>query len=315
MQTDLMAQSYFKHASTFNNTFSKQWSFVTFEDAGEEWKKSGKFHCQCGRTLKYRYTLKYEGSLDDLSHFISSDEKKEIAKNGNLIYFGETCFGHKILGLSEGKSEKLTKSVQHIRHLAQKYTDDEELKKALQAQRSLIKALRAVHAEIPAEAELMDNQGIPLMKDQMRALDAIHQDYLKKQMKKETPVVDPLDQPDHSWSDLQKFAEGIDKQDKPENQQTSIAPISMIAKDNDFQMKMKSTYDQLPFNSAISAVETSFEIERKCTKSYGYFSSGKPRVYTELLVLLLSLKGRGQIQMISGDTNDFVFKKIGDERQ
>lgn len=88
----------------------------------------------------------------------------------------------------------------------------------------------------------------------------------------------------------------------------------MVAKDSDFQTKMRMTYDQLPFGSAISAVDTSFEIERKCMKSYGYFSSSKPRVYTELLVLLLNLKDKGLIQMISGDTNDFVFKKIGDKR-
>lgn len=193
-----MVQSYLKHSSAFKDAFSNKWSFVSFEDAGEEWKKSGEFHCHCGRLLRHRYTLKYEGPIDELSTMLLNDEKKEIEKTGNLIYFGETCFGHKILGLSQDKSDELTKSVRHIHRLTQKYNDDEEVKKALHAQRSLIEALRAVHAEIPAEAEVMDNQDIPLMKDQMNELNAIHQDYLKKQMEKEPPVAATLDQQDHS---------------------------------------------------------------------------------------------------------------------
>lgn len=88
----------------------------------------------------------------------------------------------------------------------------------------------------------------------------------------------------------------------------------LIDKDTDFQTKMRTTYEQLPFDTSLSAVDISFEIERKCIKSYGFFSSGKSKLYTELLLYLLDLKDKGSIQRISGDTNYFVFKKVTDHK-
>ncbi|MCO7176977.1 hypothetical protein ACFP7A_13050 [Sporolactobacillus kofuensis] len=312
MQTSSIVQSYINRTETFKDAFSNKWSFISFEDAGEDWQESRKFRCQCGRTLKYRYTLKYEGSLEELSSMLTNDQKKEIENNGNLIYFGETCFGHKILGLSQDKSDKLEKSVRHIRNLTSKYNDDEAVKRALNAQRSLIEALRAVHAKIPVETELMDKQDIPLMKDQLDELKEIRQEYLKKQKAKEQSVATALDQQgDDSWTAFQNFARGTELAHTTEEKELISYNISkeFIDKDTDFQMKMRTTYDELSFGSALSAVDISFEIERKCIKSYGYFSSGRPKLYTELLALLLALKEKGLIQMISGDINDFVFKK------
>lgn len=73
--------------------------------------------------LENSLTLKYEGAIEDTVNGLSDDEKEELAKNGNLIYFGETRFGHKILGLYQDKLIELTKSVQHIHRFTQKFTD------------------------------------------------------------------------------------------------------------------------------------------------------------------------------------------------
>lgn len=34
-----------------------QWAFIDYKDAGDEWRETSRLYCECGRKLRYQYTL------------------------------------------------------------------------------------------------------------------------------------------------------------------------------------------------------------------------------------------------------------------
>ncbi|WP_332237938.1 hypothetical protein [Sporolactobacillus sp. KGMB 08714] len=307
MQVDQIFQNYLQYSEIFRNTLDVNWKFVCVEDAGSEWKKTRQFVCHCGKVLRYRYTLAYVGPMDSCKCILMPEEKAEINRQHGKLYLGETCFGHRLLGLSGEQSDLLTRTVRNARRQSERFGDEELYQSALKNQKHLIHTLEHGGMEIPEDIQKFNAANLPLNTQQRKLLKELFAEYERNYyFKRSSRITEPNLTTDHSVP----VERGQALSPSPEQKEMPMLPRSIFGSDFEAAETLYRLFDEIQRGQESSALDLAFEIDQLCTRHYGYFSSsGRPRLYSELILFLLEQRDSGQVVFTDYGTDDIFFVK------
>ncbi|MDF2854342.1 MAG: hypothetical protein K0Q87_193 [Neobacillus sp.] len=283
-------QNYLQHSKSFKGLTPKNWTFVAYDDAGESWRNTSSLRCHCGKLLRYRYTFKYIGDLSVIDNLLDAD-KEDVRKQNGIVYFGETCFNHKILGLSNEQSNNLVTGIKTIRQQALRYLqNDETLKKALEAQRHLIKLLGYNKISFPGYVNELDQMDLPINREQMGELQDLYEAHVQTMPRPRSSV---------RYRNLEEI-------------EITPRPNSILQDDPLTAELFLQRYGAIEAGKEVSALELAYEIDVQSPNHYGYYSSGKPYLYSEIVLYLDNEQRRGNVIITNKGWDDILFKKRRD---
>lgn len=260
---------------------ANEWEFLDYKDAGPNWKATEELSCECGRLLRYQYTIK-------------NNQTGEIQKFG-INHFEEHT------GIPPQLAREIARGIEEI-----DYELDEILIKIMNHWTLQEEGINEIPSSIICPHDIQEHfdYDIPLLNRQVLRLKSMIKVFLEEQRRKQLRK-SVLEQEKAEKTKRQKYA----------NMQQSIRmkTHSFIRNQKDFNLKESYQLGIMVYLYDLSSQK--FRTSDVCEHLVKYhganssrFSSGKYKIFPDVCMFLEHLESKGIIDLIKVKGNmDHVY--------
>ncbi|WP_171038244.1 DUF3895 domain-containing protein [Aquibacillus sediminis] len=275
-----------KASSSDDRTIEKvaqSWQLEDYIDAGPDWQKHSQLYCQCGRRLRYQYIV-------------------QNMETGEVKMFGINHFEDHF-----GIPPKLVKEIKN--GIAQiDFEMDEVLAKITSGWTLADEGIAAIppSIEIPKDIQEHVDHDIPLLDRQVKRLKGRLAEYNRE---KEKRRLEALAREKEAVEEIRQ-KEATQHRQEIAASNASAKTSSDIFLEHELQIGVLAILNHLP-HPQFSAMGICHELIKHHGASNEMYSSGKPRIFSNVCIFLEHLKNQGVLELVEKQgVEDRIYRKV-----